>query len=222
VWSYYGSKSKLLKYYPKPLNQIIIEPFAGTARYSLEYFDRDVILLEIYPKIYRIWKYLQQASEKDILSLPDVGYKEKIPLTLLDEERWLIGYCVARGVPRPCTMGHKFNNWSRDKIRISNNLYKIRHWDIRNLDYRDVDNINATWFIDPPYQTSGYKYNFGNSKIDYLFLSKYCEDRIGQVIVCENGDANWMDFVPIKTFTGAFRFKPNINSKSECMWYKDV
>ena len=221
MFSYFGSKSKLLKYYPKPAYTTIVEPFAGTAKYALKYFDNDVILLEIYPKIFRIWKYLQQASIKDILSLPNVGYKEKIPLSLTDEERWLIGYCVARGVPRPCTMGHKFNNWELDKVRIAKDLCKIRHWDIRNDDYKNIGNIQATWFIDPPYQTSGYKYNFGSSKIDYRSLSNYSTERNGQVIVCENGDADWLDFIPIKTFTGAFRFKENKNSKEECMWYKE-
>lgn len=219
MWSYYGSKSKLIKYYSPPEFGTIIEPFAGTARYALEYFEKDVILTEIYPKIFKIWKYLQLAKEQDILNLPDIGYKEKIPMYLCDEERWLIGYCVSRGVPRPSTMGHKFNAWNTDKNRIAKNLYKIRHWQIQNIDYREIKNIEATWFIDPPYQTSGYKYNFGNSKIDYRGLGEYCKSRTGQVIVCENGDADWLDFKSIKTFTGAFRYKENVNSKEECVWY---
>jgi hypothetical protein len=221
LFSYYGSKSKLLKYYPEPKFETIIEPFAGSAKYAMKYWEKNVILVEKFEKIYRIWEYLQNASAKDILSLPDISYHEKIPASLSDPERWLMGFCVGRGVPRPCTMGHKFNNWNTDKIRISKDIEKIRHWDIRFGDYKELNNEKATWFIDPPYQTSGYKYNFGNSKINYNELSDWCRERKGQIIVCENGDADWMKFVPIKKFSGAFRYKDNKNSKMECLWYNE-
>jgi len=35
MWSYYGSKSKVVKHYPKPKYDLIIEPFAGAAWYSV-------------------------------------------------------------------------------------------------------------------------------------------------------------------------------------------
>ena len=70
MWGYYGSKSKIVNYYPKPIYDTIIEPFAGTAQYSLKYFDKDVILVDKYDVIVRLWKWLQQCSPKDILSLP--------------------------------------------------------------------------------------------------------------------------------------------------------
>lgn len=203
MWSYYGSKSKLVRYYPEPKYGKIIEPFAGTAKYALKYWENDVILTEMYPKIYRIWKFLQQASPNDILSLPDIGYKQKIPITLSDEERWLMGYCVGRGSPRPATMGHKFNSWDRDKIRIAGDLHKIKHWDIRNESYETLENDKATWFIDPPYQKMGYKYNFNGSKLDFNALGEWCKSRDGLVIVCENIDAQWLPFVELKRFVGA-------------------
>lgn len=203
MWSYYGSKSKLIKYYPAPTLDKIIEPFGGTAKYSLKYFEKEVIIYELFHKIYEIWKYLQSASKKDILSLPNIGYKEKIPSSLSNPEKWLIGYCVARGAPRPATMGHKFNSWERDKIRISEDLYKIRHWKILNTNGLLHPNEKATWFIDPPYQKMGYKYNF--NKINYNELSVWCKERLGQVIVCENADARWLPFAPIKTFRGVIK-----------------
>ena len=48
MWSYYGRKSKFINLYPKPKHNIIIEPFAGTAVYSLheENWKNDVILIE--------------------------------------------------------------------------------------------------------------------------------------------------------------------------------
>ena len=38
MWGYYGSKSKIASMYPKPMYDKIIEPFAGTAQYSLLHF----------------------------------------------------------------------------------------------------------------------------------------------------------------------------------------
>ena len=35
MWSYYGSKSKIINKYPEPLYGKVIEPFAGTARYAM-------------------------------------------------------------------------------------------------------------------------------------------------------------------------------------------
>lgn len=46
MFSYYGSKSKLVNLYPEPLHDTIIEPFAGSARYSLKYWDKDIYLIE--------------------------------------------------------------------------------------------------------------------------------------------------------------------------------
>ena len=40
MWSYCGSKSKLVKHYPTPKHNLTIEPFAGSARYALRYWER--------------------------------------------------------------------------------------------------------------------------------------------------------------------------------------
>lgn len=39
MWSYYGSKANVIGWYPPPMHDKIIEPFAGTARYALKYWD---------------------------------------------------------------------------------------------------------------------------------------------------------------------------------------
>lgn len=213
MWAYYGGKTKLVNYYPPPKHDTIIEPFAGTARYALKYFDRKVILMEKFDKVYQIWKYLQDASPADILSLPDIEYKGKVPQSLADAERWLMGYCVARGNAIPVITRQKFCNWETDKKRIADNLHKIKHWDIRQGDYTELENQAATWFIDPPYQVGGYKYK--HHDINYDSLAGWCSDRFGQVLVCENMKANWMNFKPLKKFHGA-RF-----TTIEALWQKD-
>ena len=69
MFSYYGSKSKIVDYYPPPKHKKIIEPFAGSARYSLKYFDRDILLIEKYEPLVKLWRWLQVATEKDIDNL---------------------------------------------------------------------------------------------------------------------------------------------------------
>jgi 16S rRNA G966 N2-methylase RsmD len=89
--------------------------------------------------------------------------------------------------------------------RIANNLYKIRHWDIRHASYESLENKQATWFIDPPYQFGGHSYRCSNKKIDFVKLAEWCKERNGQVMVCETTKATWMDFRPMtshKTRTG--------------------
>jgi len=66
MWSYYGSKEGIKRYYPKPTFDTIIEPFAGTAKYSLLYWDRNVILIDKYEVLVRIWKWLQVAVPSDL------------------------------------------------------------------------------------------------------------------------------------------------------------
>ena len=64
-----------------------------------------------------------------------------------------------------------------------------------NASYQSVDTSTpATWFVDPPYQSAGKHYRFGSDRIDYAHLSAWCQNLPGQTIVCEGGDANWLDF----------------------------
>lgn len=87
--SYYGSKSKVVNLYPSPKFDKIIEPFAGSARYSLKYFDRDVLLVDKYQVVVDVWHYLQQASEADILKLPKIQKGEKVSdYKVSDEAIW--------------------------------------------------------------------------------------------------------------------------------------
>lgn len=120
MFSYYGSKSKIVRLYPSPKFPKIIEPFAGSARYSLMYFDRDVLLVDKCDIIVKVWHYLQQASEKDIMGLPEPKYKESLERFNLSEgERLLMGFLVAHGVAYPQKIVQKFNSIHADKKKNS-------------------------------------------------------------------------------------------------------
>lgn len=154
MWSYYGRKTKVIKEYPKPLHDLIIEPFAGTAVYSLyeENWKRDVIILDKFHKVIKTWWYLQQTTPEDIKKLPILKHKEKTTdyEWLCDEERWLIGFNIARGSARPKTTVQMYNSWNEEfRDRLADSIHKIKHWDIRLGTYEDIENQKATWFIDP-------------------------------------------------------------------------
>ena len=81
--------------------------------------------------------------------------------------------------------------------RINN---KIKHWQIIKGDYRDIQNIEATWFIYPPYKVQIHGYN---CKIEnYEMLAEWCKQRNGQIIVCENENGDWLPFQPLKKLNG--------------------
>ena len=128
-------------------------------------------------------------------------------LRLLDlpkEAKYLIGFCINRGSIAPKNIASGFNNWNQDKIRIANNVFKIKHWEVIKGSYEDLLNENATWFIDPPYEFGGEHYKESTANIDFGKLGNWCKSRKGQVIVCENTKAQWLDFKPMKDFFGAF------------------
>jgi len=206
MWSYYGGKSKVVDYYPPPKHSKIIEPFAGSARYALKWFDRDVLLVDKFDMIVKIWNYLKQASEKDILDLPNMDNREVDRVNdydICDEAKWLIGFSIGRGSPHPRNKPGKYNSWIDDKKRIASNLFKIRHWEIKQGDFIDIENQEATWYVDPPYQFGGEYYKCSNNQIDFSLLANWCRERKGQTIVCENTKADWLDFKPMVTMQGS-------------------
>lgn len=205
MFSYYGSKSKIVKYYPPPKYDKIIEPFAGSAIYSLKYYNKQIELIEKYDILVKLWNWLiHEATEKDILTLPAVSENDMIDsfTSLSQEEKWLMGFSLNRGSAQPKNKVKKFSDgWENTKIRIANNLHKIRHWKITEGDYRTTENQEATWFIDPPYQFGGQWYR--HNKIDYTILREFCESRNGQVILCENTKADWIEITPLIKIQGA-------------------
>jgi site-specific DNA-adenine methylase len=220
MWGYYGSKSNLVDYYPEPECDLIIEPFAGTAQYSLKYWDRNVILVDKYETIINLWKWLQVCSEGDILGTRRLKCGENVDDFEWDcqEQKDLVGFIITgaptmpkktasrwKTVIRPNTQNYKLN-------LIASNLRKIRHWDIRLGSYEDVPNQLATWFVDPPYKVAGKYYKHSSKSIDYSHLAHWSKCRIGQTIVCENVGADWLPFNYLTSIRGA------IKSSREAVW----
>jgi len=207
MWSYYGSKSKLVRYYPEPTKDLIIEPFAGSAKYALKHYDRDVILYDKYEPIIKMWEYLINASIKDVDSLPKLKYGECIDDYSFDciGQRYLMGYLVTSGAatPRKTMTKRAERDFNGAIDSIKKNIHKVKHWKVYCKDYADIINTNATWFIDPPYQFGGEHYKNSNKNIDYKKLMNWCDNRIGEIIVCENTKADWIELQELKKIQGS-------------------
>jgi len=224
MWSYYGTKTSSVDFYPPPKHDVLIEPFAGAAKYALKYFEKEVIILDRYPLIVDIWKWLQKCSPADVLKLPSVKYGEHVDAYSYDckEARDLIGFMVGFSTSYPRRTGtirmKQRPNYINYQLKsIASQLFKIKHWDIRQGTYSDIYNRKATWFIDPPYQgKGGNKYKFGTKTIDYEKLAKWCISRKGQTIVCDSKGA---DYLPFKFF------KNSVGSRgifTEMIWSNEI
>jgi site-specific DNA-adenine methylase len=208
-FGYFGGKWRdAPKHYPAPAHDYIVEPFAGSAGYSLRYAGRKVILCEIDPVLASVWQYLVRVKPKEILAIRDLQSEESVDdLRVCQEARWLVGFWLNRGTAGP---RRSPSQWMRDGIRpgsfwgtrvrhtIASQVELIRHWRVFNRSYSECPTPKAaTWFIDPPYETAGKHYKFGSEQIDYHVLARWCRSRPGQVIVCENKGAKWLPFRPL-------------------------
>jgi site-specific DNA-adenine methylase len=206
MFSYYGSKSKIVDYYPPPKHKKIIEPFAGSARYSLKYWQNDITIVDKFKNVIDVWKWLQKCSKQDILKLPKLVKGLDIrTLNISEVERIFLSFLVASGRPSNIVtkfMEHDNGNQKRYE-NIANQLDNIRHWKIIHGSYNDLENEEATWFIDPPYQFGGEHYKHGTKDLNFNKLAEWCKSRNGQVIVCENMKATWLDFKPVVKIQGA-------------------
>ncbi len=219
MFSYYGSKKSIVDIYPPPKYDRIIEPFVGAGPYALKYWDRDVVIMDKYEVVYKIWKWLQTCEKRDIDILPhQMTFQDNLDNYHFEckEAKLLMGFIIAKGVERPRTKPTERATVDRPNTlnftlnKIKGNLHKIKHWTILHGSYDDLENEAATWFIDPPYEFGGHAYV--ENKIDFNRLGEWCKSRNGQVIVCENTKATWMDFKPMLKNKGTHR------TTTEAIW----
>ena len=207
-WRYYGGKWRAAPRYPEPRYRTIVEPFAGAAGYSMRYPDRDVILVDKYPVICEIWRWLIASSPADVLAIPCVEHVDDLPSRVPAGARALVGFSMNSATTTPCrqlssgkkkraAMGKKREGWNEaQRALVASQVTAIKHWRVIEGDWYRAPDIEATWYVDPPYNNkAGSYYVHGPDAIDFGMLGRACCDTMrGQVIVCENDGADWLPF----------------------------
>jgi hypothetical protein len=198
VFYYLGRKGRAAKTYPAPEYPLVIEPFAGSMAYSLHWRPSFAIGIERDEQTADLWHRLVSMTPQEIRghTAPVVGERTT--------DRWVI------------QAGQ--SNWSNDSNYRTVTPWMVQHFDqqrrlaLKHLDYakrsvlyrcgdyRDAPDVEATWFIDPPYEGVIRGYRYGNP--DYDELATWCLSRKGQVIVCEGPGATWLPFQRHGAWTG--------------------
>lgn len=203
MFYYYGRKKQIARHYPQPNFDTIVEPFAGSAAYSLhdDNWRKRVILIEKDERVAKIWKWLiYEATEDEILKMPDleIGQKTSDFLHILHAATKMAFYYKTIKVTHVLA-----RNWRINKRHMAENLPKVRHWEIICGDYTEAPNIEATWFIDPPYRgDSGRGYNHGNDALSYESLAEWARSRKGEALFCEGEGADYLPFQPLLSLPG--------------------
>jgi len=225
-WRYYGGKWRAAPRYPAPKYGTIVEPFAGAAGYALRYADRKVILVERYHVVAEIWRWLIGAKPSDVRAIPEVDDVNDLPSWVPQGARWLVGFSMntAASTPRRTlsagrrdlrALHRQFEGWTTAlRDRVARQVTKIRHWKVIEGNYTKAPDIEATWFVDAPYEgRPGSHYTHGSARLDYARLATWCRNRSGQAIVCEAAGATWLPFVSIGDANAMHR-----RQSSEAIW----
>lgn len=197
MFYYQGRKARAAKSYPAPEYPIVIEPFAGSMAYTLTHRPRFAIGIEKDAEIVKLWHRLCAMSRMQLARyhIPAVGQ--------VTTDRWVMLSDQSSGSPR--NNYRTMSQYMVERMETQRRMV-IKHRVYANQsvlyslgDYSEAPDIEATWFIDPPYQgVNGYRH----SALDYDRLGEWCMTRRGQVIVCEGADADWLPFQEHSTWQG--------------------
>ena len=203
MFYYYGRKKQIVKHYPSPNYDVIVEPFAGAAAYSFYHNSpvKKVILIEKDEKVANIWKWLiHDATSQEILALPNLQPGERSTEFLhIIHAATKMAFAFKRIKVTPVLA----RNWEISRRVFARHLHEIKHWKIICGNYTEAPDIEATWFIDPPYRgESGMGYRYSSAHINYAVLAQWCLSRRGEIICCEGPGADYLPFRPLVELTG--------------------
>jgi hypothetical protein len=193
----------------------VIEPFAGSACYSLHHHARRVVLVDASEVIAGLWSFLIEAKQAEVMAIPDIPIGERSTEQGWPQEwEWLAGFWCSKAnvrhhYPRSAwgerAQRSPMSVWGAAvRERIASQLGAIRHWRVIHGDYTEAPDIEATHFVDPPYQSQPGERRGGRypeQPGDFEQLGSWCSRRRGQVVVCEATGANWLPFRPLCAVT---------------------
>lgn len=223
---YYGAKVRAADLYPAPFFSRIIEPFCGSASYATRHGkNREVILCDLDERIAGIWRWLITVSVDELMSIPGVDCFSHIDeINVRGDSREFLRQWLAPN----CTHGRNCKSkmidaqiqagafWftERHKPRFCEALSSIRDWQVICGSFSQIENQEASWFIDAPYQDGGTHYRKGAEALDFGELAQFCRTRRGEVIVCEGDGADWLPFQPLAPMKNNTRLASGFGSRA--------
>lgn len=143
---------------------------------------------------------IDEATQSKISNLPDlaVGEKSSEFLHIIHAAtKMAFHYKTIKVTPVLA------RNWEISKRYMAENLFKIKHWRIISGDYTLAPDIEATWFIDPPYkEDAGKGYRYSSKLINYQKLAEWAKNRKGEIIFCEGNCGDYLPFNPLLDLKG--------------------
>jgi len=234
LFKWFGSKWTAAKHYPAPTHDMIIEPFAGSAGYSLRHHRKDVLLAESDEHVCALWWWLiEEATEASIREMPinisegtdvrELGMNRGQELLMKTWQRTNnVGSCWTVS-----SWGNKSGQWTENtRSRVASEFHLIKHWKVR-VDGLELlkPGVEGTWFVDPPYQ---YNYQYRAKTLDYTRLTGQIADLRGQVIVCEaecpktGTIPDWLPFEPFRTTVTSRRKSDNHHHSKELIYTRET
>lgn len=230
MFYYYGSKGRLASRYPPPLHDTIIEPFAGAAAYAMHHVRaqaiKRVLLIEKDPRVVETWQRLLRMTVDEVLAypIPEVGERTS---------DFVIMTCATSNAIAGCSWMTVTERQPALVVKMLRRIARVLEAaqakvEVIEGDYQDAPDLEATWFVDPPYVLSGrgaegnnrpqglgYAKGCRSDSIDYAALGEWCRERQGQRIVCEYAGADWLPFRPLE---GGGAFDSMSRSAGEVFW----
>jgi len=192
LFKWFGSKWQSAKHYPEPRWNTIVEPYAGSAGYALNYCDRNVLIWEDDPNLMQLWLWLiEDATQSNVLDIP-VGLPvgtDILSLGLSLGQALLLKHWQRTNNAGDCwtisPWGDKPGQWTANtRARVAEEVSAVKHWNF--LVDPGFAPDNSTWFIDPPYQYN-YRYRTGLPPFSHELLASFVKrlPRQAQIICCE-------------------------------------
>jgi hypothetical protein len=189
LFKWFGSSWSSAKHYPKPLDGLpIFEPFAGSAGYSLNHYQHDVVIYDSNQLVKDLWLWLiNEATTQAILDIPvglPVGHDIRSTGLSYGQCLLLKHWQRTNNVGDCWTIspwGDKPGQWVEScRKRVAEQVAAIKHWQFRQPDWTE----QGTWMCDSPYI---YNYQYGVKNFDYdqyvQNVNKIPEESL--VICCE-------------------------------------
>lgn len=159
------------------------------------------MLIEKDSRVAEIWKWLIDiATPEAIMALPNlkIGDRSSEFLHIIHAATKMAFKYKTIKVTQVLE-----RNWEISKRVMAANVHKVKHWQIICGDYREAPDIEATWFIDPPYKSQpGLGYQHGSADLDYNELASWSLARRGEVISCEGTYGDYLPFQSLLKLAG--------------------